>query len=130
MDGMMGGRAAEGQALMCRATCRGAVLVDRVEIACGFRGRALGLMGRAPLPRGRGLLLKPCAEIHTFFMRFPLDLVFLGDGDEVVRVVRGMAPWRMAFGGRGARAVLEVASGWMPADAVRPGDRITWEDRA
>lgn len=130
MDGMMGDRASEGQALTCQAKCRGAVLVDRVETARGFCGRALGLMGRAPLPPGRGLLLRPCAEIHTFFMRFPLDLIFLGDGDRVVRVVRTVTPWRMAFGGRGARAVLEVASGWMPADAVRPGDRITWEGRA
>lgn len=113
-----------------RAMCRGRVLVEQVTVARGFSGRALGLMGRAPLAPNRGLLLRPCAEIHTFFMRFPLDLIFMDDRDAVVRVVRNVEPWRMTFGGRGARAVLEAASGWMPGDAVRPGDRITWAGRA
>lgn len=113
-----------------RAVCRGRSLVEQVAVAGGFTGRALGLMGRLPLPPGRGLLLKPCAEIHTLFMRFPLDLIFLDEGDKVVRVARNVAPWRMVFGGRGVRAALEVTAGWMPADAVRPGDQITWEDRA
>ena len=108
------------------ARCHGQVLVQRVAVAGGFAGRGLGLMGRARLPPGEGLLLRPCGDVHTFFMRFPLDLVFLDADDAVIRVVRNARPWRVVFGGRGARAVLEVASGWMPADAVAPGDRVSW----
>lgn len=112
-----------------RAGCRGRVLVEHVAVARGFAARGLGLMGRAPLPPGTGLLLRPCGEVHTFFMRFPLDLVFLDADDVVVRVVRHLRPWRMAFGGDAARSVLEVSSGWMPADAVSTGDRISWSAR-
>ncbi len=111
------------------AGCRGRVLVGHVAVARGFAARGLGLMGRAPLPPDTGLLLRPCGEVHTFFMRFPLDLVFLDGGDVVVRVVRHVRPWRMAFGGATARSVLEVSAGWMPEDAVSPGDRISWSVR-
>lgn len=111
---------------VARAMCRGEVLVPRVATARGFIGRAIGLMGRARLAPGEGLLIRPCGDIHTFFMRFPLDVVFLDADDVVVRVVRGVGPWRLAFGGPGAHAVLEVAAGGVPAEAVAPGDRVSW----
>lgn len=112
------------------ATCRGRVLVGRVAVARGFAGRGLGLMGRAQLSVGEGLLLRPCGDIHTFFMRFPLDLIFLGIDDVVVRVARGVRPWRIVRGGREANAVIEVATGWIPDDAVVRGDRISWTERS
>ena len=101
------------------------VLVPRCRGARGFFGRALGLMGRRGLPPGEALLLAPCGEIHTCFMRFPLDAIFLDREGGVVRVVRGLRPWRMASGGRGARAVIEVQSGWLDAAGLGPGVRLT-----
>jgi len=112
---------------LARAMCRGAVLVPRVSTARGFLARALGLMGRARLDPGEGLRIRSCGDVHTFFMRFPLDLVFLGADGIVVRVIRGVRPWRLAFGGPGAHDVLEVAAGWMAAGAVAPGDRVSWD---
>ncbi|TML60208.1 MAG: DUF192 domain-containing protein, partial [Actinobacteria bacterium] len=57
-----------------------------------------GLLGRTSLPDGEGLLLKPCGSVHTFFMRFPIDVVFLDRELSVVAVSAEVAPWRTARG--------------------------------
>ncbi len=106
--------------------CRGAVIVSRVWLAAGPLGRALGLLGRPTLPPGEGLLLRPCGAIHTFGMRFPIDVVFLDANDRVVRIVRRLPPWRVASGGRDAEAALELSAGWLAPDALARGDQLTW----
>src|SRR3954468_14189344 len=99
------------------------VVCKRCEVADGPLTRLRGLMGRRVLPRGHGLLLKPAPSIHTFFMRFPIDAVFL-DGDmSVVSVRPELAPWRMA-GQRGARAVLELPPGEARGVAIIEGTRL------
>ena len=92
------------------AGARARVLCDHCQVADGPFTRLRGLMGRRNLSRGEGLLLKPAPSIHTFFMRFPIDAVFLDAGLQVVGVRADLAPWRMA-GQRGARAVLELPAG-------------------
>jgi uncharacterized membrane protein (UPF0127 family) len=72
--------------------------------------RMRGLLGRTELPRGEGILLRPCGSIHTFFMRFPIDAVFVDRDGKVVGVERELRPWRTARH-RGAKAVLELAAG-------------------
>ena len=85
--------------------------------------RLRGLLGRAALPAGEGLLLRPAPSIHTFFMRFSIDAVFL-DGDlRVVAIEPALKPGRMA-GRRGARSVLELAAGEAARRGVRPGDML------
>src|SRR5919198_5963514 len=89
---------------------RAATVCQHCVIADRARRRMKGLLGRSRLRGGEGLLLRPAPSIHTWFMRFPIDAVFL-DRDLVVLDVRvAMRPWRVA-GRRGARAVLEMASG-------------------
>jgi uncharacterized protein len=69
-----------------------------------------GLLGRDGLAQGEGLLIKPCGSVHTFFMRFPLDVVFLDRELSVVAVRPEVRPWRTA-GARGAKIALELAAG-------------------
>jgi uncharacterized membrane protein (UPF0127 family) len=69
-----------------------------------------GLLGRDGLAQGEGLLLKPCGSVHTFFMGFPIDVVFLDRELSVVAVRPEVRPWRTA-GARGAKAALELAAG-------------------
>src|ERR671929_776651 len=88
----------------------GDVVVDRCAVADGPWSRMRGLLGRSELPAGEGLLLKPCGSVHMFFMRFPIDAVFLDRELSVVGVVPGLRPWRMA-GRRGAKMTLELAAG-------------------
>ena len=103
----------------------GVVLADFVTVANRFWSRCVGLLGRRSLEPRHGLLITPCAGVHTFGMRFPLDLVFLSRSWEVVRVVRNLPPNRMARGGRGAYCVLEMGAGNLPADTPAPGDIVT-----
>jgi len=87
------------------------VLGVEAEVARCFLERARGLMGRKPLPPGRGMLIEHCNAIHTCFMRFPIDATFLDRQDRVVKVVRNIRPWRlMVWGGWRAAKVLETTA--------------------
>ncbi len=106
---------------------KGAVVVEEVTLATGTWSRFWGLMGRKGLPDGHGLLIDPCSSIHMFFMRFPLDVVFLDDAGRVTKVVREIKPWRMALGGGGKKA-LEIAAGAASATNVEAGDELVLTD--
>lgn len=94
----------------------GNVVCERCLIADRARLRMRGLLGRDALPPEEGVWIRPTNSIHMFFMRFAIDAVFLDRDDVVLKVVPGLAPWRMASC-RGARSVLELAAG----EAVRRG---------
>lgn len=89
---------------------RRSVVCEHALIAERAPARMRGLLGRRSLPHGEGLLLRPAPSIHTAFMRFSIDAVFLDSNLCVVKVVNGMRPWRMASARR-ATAVLELAAG-------------------
>ena len=86
------------------------------EIAETFAQRAVGLIGRRNLPPGTGMLITRCNCVHTFFMRFPIDVTFLDRHGKVIRLVRNVRPWRLFVWG-GWRAVQALET---PASAVRP----------
>jgi uncharacterized protein len=83
-----------------------------------------GLLGRGRLEPGSGLLLRPAFSIHTMFMRFPIDVVFLDRDLRVVDIRPSLGPWRAASV-RGARAVLELAAGEAERRDLASGDRLT-----
>jgi hypothetical protein len=80
-----------------------------------------GLLGRRSLASGEGLLLKPASSVHTFFMRFPIDVVFLDRDLRVLSIAHDLRPWRAA-GRPGARAVLELPAGECERRGLQPGD--------
>ena len=82
-----------------------------------------GLLGRRSLPGGEGILLRPAGSIHTFFMRFPIDAVFLDRELVVVGIETDLAPWRAAARKR-AYAVLELAAGECDRRGLREGDAL------
>jgi uncharacterized protein len=89
--------------------------------------RFRGLMLAAPLTEGQGLVIKPCGSIHMMFMRFGIDAVFFDKDGHVTRVARRVRPWiGLAFGGRGARGVIELPVGG--ADGVEPGHLLQFAD--
>ncbi len=85
--------------------------------------RMRGLLGRRNLPSGEGLLLRPASSVHTFFMRFPIDVVFLDRDLRVLSVAPHLRPWRTA-GRRGACAALELPAGECARRRVEAGDRL------
>ena len=101
----------------------GRVVCERCVVATRPLQRMRGLLGRRDLPDGEGILLRRAGSIHTFFMRFPIDAVFLDGDGRVLKVAADVKPWRAA-GCRGARAVLELSAGECERRGVRPGDRV------
>jgi uncharacterized membrane protein (UPF0127 family) len=112
--------------LIVNLTRRNVVCVG--ELADRPLARMRGLMWRGGLPAGEGLLLRPAPSIHTAFMRFPIDAVFLDRSLRVLAVVERVRPWRTASK-RSARAVLELPAGESARRGVRVGDRLELRDR-
>ena len=90
--------------------------------------RMRGLMGRRGLPAGEGMLISPAPAIHTAFMRFPIDALFLDRELRVLEVVEQLRPWRMASK-RGAHCVLELTAGECARRGVQSGDRLELRER-
>jgi uncharacterized membrane protein (UPF0127 family) len=82
-----------------------------------------GLLGKRGLDPGEGLLIRPAPSIHTFFMRFPIDVVFLSRQGEVLKVAERVRPWR-ARSCRHSYAVLELAAGEAGRRGIAVGDRL------
>ena len=102
----------------------GTVVCERCLLAETPLARLRGLLGRTGLPSGEGLLLRPAGSIHTAFMRFTIDAVFLDAADRVVKVASDLRPWRTAAC-RGARSVLELPEGEAQKRGLRPGVLLT-----
>ena len=95
---------------------------DVVE-ASTIRDRCLGLMFKKALPSGESLLLSPCNSIHTFFMRFSIDVLFLDNEYKIVKVFRSLGPWRITLLYLKARHVLELPGGSLPED-LKEGEAL------
>jgi uncharacterized membrane protein (UPF0127 family) len=102
----------------------GRVVAERVEIADTSWRRFKGLMFRADLPAGEGLLLAPCSSIHMFFMRIPLDVAFLDADGRVVRAYHGIRPWRATRIVRRAKSAVELRAGTLAAAGVERGSTL------
>ena len=102
----------------------GLTLIGGVELAVRVHERMRGLLGRDGLEAGRAMHIARAGSIHTCFMKFSLDLIFLDATLGVVRLLWDVPPWRIVPGGRGARSVVEMAAGWFPRDVLKPGDRV------
>jgi uncharacterized protein len=101
----------------------GDVVCDECVVADSPVSRMKGLLGRKDLKPGEGILLRPASSIHTFFMRFPIDAVFLDDGLRVVGISDEIRPWRAAAK-RGAHAVLELPAGESARRGLEVGDTL------
>jgi uncharacterized protein len=98
-------------------------LIARARVATSMWSRFWGLMGRRSLPGQEGLLIDPCNSVHTMFMRFPIDVVFLDRGDRVIKVAAELKPYRAALC-RGSRRVLECGAGTAQVAGIRIGDQL------
>ena len=101
----------------------GGVIAARLLSAFDSESRRRGLLTREGLDAGTALVLAPCEAIHTFFMRFPIDVAFVTSDGEIVGMRHALRPWRMAFSWR-AFATIELAAGSLAAAGARRGDRV------
>jgi uncharacterized membrane protein (UPF0127 family) len=118
-----GGRTKPKSQLKVSNLTRQAVLADSVEVADDSETRRKGLLGRSGLPAGEGLWIVPCESVHTFGMKFPIDLVYLDRKKKVKKVRSSVPPWRLSAC-LSAHSVLELASGTILMTQTRPGDTL------
>jgi uncharacterized membrane protein (UPF0127 family) len=103
----------------------GRIVCDVCHLADKPHTRLRGIIGWKHLRQGEGVLLRPTFSIHTAFVGFPIDAVFLDKEMTVISIAYELKPWRFA-GARKARSVLELAAGECERIGLRPGDRLGW----
>ncbi len=103
---------------------RRVAVADRVGVAETPSSRRRGLLGTDALAEGEGLLLVPCRQVHTFGMRYPVDVVFLDGSHRVVRVAGSLKPWRLSPVVWRARAVLELPAGRTERTGITEGNLL------
>jgi len=102
---------------------RGTELASTAEVAKSGAKRSKGLLGRQGLAPGEGLWIVPCEAVHTFFMQFAIDLIYLDRKLRIKKVASGVPPWRMSAC-LSAYSVLESPSGIVHQSQSRPGDVV------
>ena len=113
---------ANGLRRVANAT-RGTVLAERLEVADSAAKRNKGLLGRRGLEPGGGLWIIPCQSVHTFFMQFAIDLVYLDREYRIRKVRRAVGPWRLSVC-FSAHSILELPAGTIAATQTQRGDIV------
>lgn len=113
---------ATGHALRIDRT--GRVVARHLEVAADSKTRTRGLLGRTGLDEDTTLIIAPCNAVHTFFMRFTIDVVFADRQGRVLKLCRCLPPWRIGFAIH-AFAALELAAGSIDRAGIVTGDRLS-----
>lgn len=101
-------------------------LGEKIREAETFFQRALGLLGNKRLNKGEGLYIPNCRSIHTFFMRFPIDVIFIDKNNGIVKVISNLMPFRLGFGPFNTAGVLEFSAGTLNDNHCHTGDIISF----
>ena len=104
---------------------RNTLIATDVEIATSSAQRSKGLLGRSALGTGEGLWIVPCESVHTFAMRFAIDLIYLDKQQKVRKICSSVRPWRISAC-LTAHSVLELAAGVVRDEDARPGDILAF----
>src|SRR5262245_13353316 len=102
----------------------GAIVADRLLPAFESEARRRGLLAYASMPEGAAMVIAPTNAVHTFFMKFAIDLLFVARDGRVVKARGDVRPWRMSGAWRG-HAVIELEGGALRRTAVNVGDQVT-----
>ena len=100
------------------------LLVDQLELADSFFTRAKGLLGKKDLPSNQGLWIKPCRDIHTFFMRFAIDCIFLNNKMQIIRIAADVTPFKLIGPYWKSTSVIELNSGFAQTKNLKVGDQL------
>lgn len=96
---------------------------EQCKIADSFWLRLRGLLFTDSLPSGHGLLIKPCNSVHTIWMSYPIDVIFLDAGDNIIKAISDLKPMRFAAC-IGSAYVVELPAGTLARTATQAGDKV------
>jgi uncharacterized membrane protein (UPF0127 family) len=99
-------------------------LIPRLEVAASMWPRMRGLLGRDGLAGDEALWIQRCGSVHTFFMKFPIDLIFLDREMVVTKTFAKVVPFRLIWPGFRADSVVELQAGFLEKNPVRVGDKL------
>lgn len=106
---------------------RKTILSDKAVMADSISKRVWGLLGERTFTYGQALVLKPCNSIHTYFMFFPIDILFVNKNNTVVKTISGLKPFRLSPICFKSKFVIELPSGTIKFTSTGPGDQLTLE---
>lgn len=101
------------------------LIADDVKVAKNFFTRTFGLIPKNALKSGEGLVIKPCCSIHTFFMKFTIDVIFVNKKNEVIALYENVKPWRILPIHFSSHYVIELSAGEITSKCLKKGDLIT-----
>lgn len=114
--------------IVVRNQTRNTTLADAAEVADTSEKRRTGLLKHDRLDPGQGLWIVPCESVHSFFMKFAIDLVYLDRNKKVRKVRHRMVPWRVSAC-LSAHSILELPAGAAATSGTQAGDQLEIEDR-
>lgn len=103
------------------------VLADDAVLADTLLKRMRGLLGYKEIKKGQALILNPCNSIHTFFMKFPIDVLFLNKNNQVIKIIHSMKPFRLSNIYLSSILAVELPIGTIEASRTKKGDIICFE---
>ena len=113
--------------LVARNASLNRVLADRVDVAATRATRAVGLLSRSGLEPGEALWIVPSRGVHTWGMRFTIDVLALDEAGTVIDCVSNLRPWRVRLPRRGTAGVLELPAGTLAASGTQLGHQVSLE---
>jgi uncharacterized membrane protein (UPF0127 family) len=117
----------EGHELEVHNVTRDTLVARRPMLALTSWGRMRGLLARPPLGQDDGMLIRPCRGVHTCFMSYPIDVLFIDRGGQVVALSQNLGPWRLTPMVFRACCVLELAAGQAERTRTQVGDQLAFE---
>jgi len=102
-----------------------AVLAENAIVADTFFTRAKGLLDRKDFNQGEALVIRPCNSIHTFFMRFPIDVLFVNKESKIIRVIPSLKPYRLSRVCFNSAFAVELPAGTLELTSTQEGETLT-----
>jgi len=101
------------------------VVGENIFLANSFITRFMGLMFKKEIRNYTGYLISPCNSIHTFFMKFNIDVLFITKDKKIIKIIRNLKPWRLTFIYFKSYEVLEMPSGTLTKE-IKVGDELIY----
>jgi uncharacterized protein len=106
-------------------TTRNSALSTNSHIARGYWRRLFGLMGKKPLSQGEALIIDPCSSVHTHWMRFAIDVIYVNKEHALVWIDHALAAWKIVHFYKKIRYSVELPAGTFDASGIQVGDVLS-----
>lgn len=107
----------------------GITIADRIETAANFKSQLKGLIGRRKFENGSAMIFPGCKQVHTFFMQFPIDILFVNKDRKIIKVVENLLPWKISAYVKDSIDVIELPYHTIFDCRIINGDELVYEKR-